>query len=153
MTNGSTIPKNTNAFKRLFARSMTPKPSDEGCWAYDGQTLTVLLDRAPELKHRGGALQLDDKTLPDRILLVHGIDDDYYVYANHCACGGFRIDPVPGEEKIRCCTLMKATYTYAGDALSDHVEKGLTVYPVMREGSCLQIDLSSPTVMPKAPSA
>lgn len=150
MTDGSTAPKKTNAMKRLFARSMTPEPRDEGCWTYENQTLTVWLDRAQELKPKGGALRLDDKALPDRILVVHGIDENYYVYANHCACGGFRIDPVPGEEKIRCCTLMKATYTYAGDALSDHVDKGLTVYPLMREGNCLRVDLSSPKVMPKA---
>jgi len=129
---------------------MSPAPADPECWSYSKPRLTVTLERAPELSLPGSALRVEDKRLPDRVLIVHGIDGAFHAYANHCSCGGFRVDPVPGEEKIRCCTLGMSTFEYAGASLTKRLDHGLTVYPVERGGDTLTVDLGQPVVAPKA---
>lgn len=132
----------TNVIKRLFCASVTPMVSDPGSLTFAPDSITIDLDRAPELAAEGGALRLEGDEVPDRIIVVHGIDDRYYAYGNHCACGGFRIDPVPGERKIRCCTLGRSTFDYEGNRISGSAKDPLTTYPVVCEGSTVRIDLA-----------
>lgn len=113
-------------------------------------TLVLALDRAPELLLRGGALRLESERLPDRVLVVHGVDGVYRAYRNHCACGGFRVDPVPSEEKIRCCTLMQSTFDYEGRRLSGSAKKDLDVLPVEKTEGTLRIDLRGVAGVPPA---
>jgi nitrite reductase/ring-hydroxylating ferredoxin subunit len=132
----------TNVIKRLFCISVTSPVSDPGSLTFAADSITIDLGRAPELAAEGGAMRLESESLPDRIIVVHGIDDQYYAYGNHCACGGFRIDPVPGERKIRCCTLAQSTFDYEGNRLSGSAKDPLTTYPVTCEGPTVRIDLA-----------
>ncbi len=137
------IPK-PNLFTRLFARPVAPLPAQNDCFQVEGDTLTIQLAQAPELTPPGGCLRLVAESLPDRLLVVHGHDGAYHVYANHCACGGFHIDPVPDQPLIRCCTPARSTYNYAGEpvsgpAKSDH--KCLVYYPVTEADGTLQVAL------------
>lgn len=138
----SPLPK-TNALMRLFCQSISPPPEDPGCYEVADDKMTVDLTRAGVLAAPGGALRLDDDRLPDRILLVHAADGAFHAYRNRCACGGFRVDPVPGEEKIRCCTLMQSTYDYAGRRVSGSAQKDLDVLAVEAGDGRLVVDLSS----------
>jgi hypothetical protein len=133
--------KATNIFQRLFCVTISPLPSDTGCFAVDGDRLTILIDRAPELAPAGGALRIEDARLPDRVLVVHGEDGQLRAFRNRCACGGFRIDPVPGQQKIRCCTPMQSSYDYAGSPLSRTVNRSLDVLPSTVEGTTLTVDI------------
>jgi nitrite reductase/ring-hydroxylating ferredoxin subunit len=133
-----------NVFTRLFARPVAPLPSQADCFEVDGDRLTIQLDLAPELASPGGCLRLVSDSLPDRLLVVHGHDGAFHVYANHCACGGFHIDPVPGQPLIRCCTPARSTYDYAGEPVSgpakaDH--KCLVHYAVTEADGALQVTL------------
>lgn len=133
----------TNILKRLFCLSMSPRPRDSGCHAVQGDQLMLDLSRAPELNEKGGALRLESADLPDRVLVVHGPDGGFHAYRNRCACGGFRIDPVPGEGKVRCVTPMQSTYDgAAGKPLTKMVERSVDVLPVEESGSRLVIDIA-----------
>lgn len=132
----------TNALKRLFCISVTPKLTDPAGLASTPEALTIDLDRAPELESPGGALRIEGRGAPDRLIVVHGVDGRFYAFANHCACSGFRIDPVPGEPKMRCCTLGQSTFDYEGRSQSERLEHSLTTYPVTRDGSTLRVDLA-----------
>jgi nitrite reductase/ring-hydroxylating ferredoxin subunit len=133
----------TNALKRLFCIAVSPPPADPGCWEFVGDTLTITLERAPELAVRGGALRLEDARLPDRVLVIRGQDGQLRAFRNRCACGGFRIDPVPDEEKIRCCTLAQSTYDYAGSPISGPAKKKLDLLPLRAEEDRLVIELDT----------
>jgi len=134
----------TNLLKRLFCLSMSPLPEDPGCWEIREDRVTVDLARAGILRTPGGALRLEGPALPDRILLVHGEDGVFRAVRNRCACGGFRVDPVPGEPKVRCVTPMQGTYDAAeGRSLSSHVQKAVDILPVTREGDRLVVDASA----------
>lgn len=137
----SPLPR-TNPILRMFCCSMSPPPQDAACRSLSGDTLVITLAHAPELAAPGGALRLEGDDLPDRILVVHGLDGRFRAYRNHCACGGFRVDPVPNEEKIRCCTLMQSTYDYEGHRLSGSAKKDLDLLPLEHAEGILRIDLT-----------
>ena len=50
---------------------------------------------------------------------------------------------MPGEEKIRCVTLMQSTYDYDGKVLTGSAKKGLTTYDVSVDGETLRITMGS----------
>ncbi len=65
----------------------------------------------------------------------------FRAYKNNCACSGWRLDPVDGEEKVRCCTLASSTYDYDGKRLSGPAKKDLETYPVEQIARSLLIRL------------
>ncbi len=128
--------------KRLFGISVSTLPADEGCSALRDGVVEVDLSRAPELTSPGSALRLESADLPDRLLVLHGLDGTFRAYTNRCACAGWRIDPVPGEHKVRCCTTMRSTYDYDGRKLSGSAKGDLTVHAVEVDEGRLLIRLS-----------
>ena len=119
-----------NIIQRLFGICATKKPLDAGCWAFENGKLVVDLDRAPELKDPGGAIRIEDKTLPERVVIVHGIDGGYFAFKNRCTHAGRRLDPVPGTQHVQCCSIGKSTFDYDGKRLSGTAEKPVTTYAV-----------------------
>ncbi len=130
-------------FKRIFGISVTSIPGDAGCFSFRDGVIEVDLARAAELSSPGSALRLESADLPDRLMLLHGLDGTYRAYTNHCACSGWRIDPVPGEHKVQCCTLARSTYDYDGKKLSGPAKDDLTSHAVVVEGEKLTITLTS----------
>ena len=141
--------KKRHVYQRLFCIPATPLAPEGGGWRFADGVLTVDLSETRGLSEPDSALRFESGGLPDRVLLVHGTDGTYYAYSNHCACGGFRIDPVPTEQKIRCCTLMQSTYDYNGKFLKGTANKDLTVYEVSVEGEALQVMLGPMAGSPK----
>ncbi len=67
------------------------------CWNYDKGKLVIDLRKVPELQNQGGAIRLEGKNLPARILVVLGEDEKYHAYRNKCPHFGHRrLDPLPG---------------------------------------------------------
>ncbi len=125
--------------KRIFGICETPLPMDNTCWAYADQTIRLQLDRAPELTRPGGAVRLEGKGLPKRVLVVHGGEGDYYALGNRCTHMGRRIDPLPGSDRIECCSVSKSTFTYDGVPVGGAARKPLEVFPVSTEGNAIRI--------------
>ncbi len=131
-------------FHRIFGISVTSTPSDEGCVSIEEATVRVDLTRATELSTPGAALRLELGELPERLMVLHGLDGEFRAYTNRCACSGWRIDPVPGEHKVQCCTLARSTYSYEGEKLSGPAKGDLPTHPVERDGDTLIIALVPP---------
>ncbi len=139
----SDLPTKTNLLKRLFCIPITPLAPDPSCYAIQGSTITVWLEKAKGLDVPGGALRIEDERVSDRILVIRSQGGTFGAFRNRCGCSGFRVDPVPGEEKIRCCTLMQSTYDLAGKRLSGSAQKDLDVLPVEVFPDRLEIDIST----------
>lgn len=130
-------------FKRLFGLPVTGTPGDDSSWkVIDGQKIELKLESVPALAKPGGAIRLEGKGLEPRLLVLHGIDGVFRAYKNNCACSGWRIDPVDGEEKVRCCTLAQSTYDYDGKRVSGPAEKDLETFSVDEEEGKLVVRLS-----------
>jgi len=129
-------------FKRLFGICATQLPANAECWTYRDGKLEVVLDKAPELSQKGGAVRLEGAPLPKRVLVVHGQDGAFHAFPNRCTHAGHRrIDPVPGEDKIRCCSVGKSTFDYSGKLLSGSAKESLEPLPLESEGGKLVISV------------
>ncbi len=131
-------------FKRLFGICATQLPANDACWSIDGDTLTIELDKAPELSSPGGAIRLEDKSgkLPTRVLVVHGNDGAYHAFENKCTHAGRRLDPLAGEEVIQCCSIGKTVFDYNGGLQSGSGKTDLKTFPVEPEEGTLTISLA-----------
>ncbi len=130
-----------NIIQRLFGMCATKKPRDEGCWGFENQKIIVDLARAPELERPGGAIRIEGKTLPERLVILHGTGGGYYAFKNRCTHMGRRLDPVPGSEHVQCCSIGKSTFDYEGKRISGTAGKPVDIYTVSVEDEKLIIAL------------
>ena len=130
-----------NIFQRILGIPATKPPADEGCWTFSGGTVEIDLSRAPELSKSWGAIRLEKKNLPERILVIRGDDDRYYAFRNQCRHMGRRLDPVPGTHTVQCCSVSKSTYDYEGRVLSGPPKEALDSYPVQVDKGKLTVRL------------
>ncbi len=126
--------------KKIFGICRTPKPADPGCWEYSEGKIAITLDRAQELKDKSGAIRLEGKGLPSRVLVFLGEDGDYHALKNKCShIGGRRIDPVEGTETLQCCSVMGSIYDYNGEVISGPAKRSLTALKVEPENGKLSV--------------
>jgi nitrite reductase/ring-hydroxylating ferredoxin subunit len=115
--------------KRLFGICKTKKPVNPDCWRHVNGRVEVDLGLAGELVLPGDAIRLEGGDLGgEKILVLIGQDGEYRVYKNRCTHAGHRrIDPLPGEPLLRCCSVSKSTFDYEGKVVSGPTQEPLTV--------------------------
>lgn len=121
---------NRNIFQRILGICATPRPRRQDCWDYADGKITVELSLTPELEKPGSGLRLESKDCPERVLVVYGDDCRFYAFRNRCEHAGRRLDPIPGDEKIQCCSVGKATYDYDGKIMAGSAKGPIKVYPI-----------------------
>jgi nitrite reductase/ring-hydroxylating ferredoxin subunit len=134
-------PYKRNIVQRILGICATPKPKDGDCWSYADGKVTVDLAGAQELDEPGSSIRLEGRDCPVRILVVYGDDDSYHAYRNKCRHAGRRLDPVPGEGKIMCCSVSKSTYDYEGKIMAGPAKEPIQVYPIEVIDGKLIIDI------------
>jgi cytochrome b6-f complex iron-sulfur subunit len=117
------------------------KPLDRELWELEGNMIRVKLNRMAELLEKGAATYLEDATLQYPVLIVRAEDDVYLAFANRCTHSYRKLDPVPGQQKLRCCSLMHSTFNYKGEKLSGPATGNLTSYSAEVSGNDLIITL------------
>lgn len=131
-----------NWFQRILGLCATPRPVDDGCWHLADGKVIVELPRAPELQEPGGAMRLEGKGLPVRLLVVCGPDHRFHAFRNRCSHVGRRLDPLPGEARLQCCSVGRSTFDFKGASLAGPGKRAIGVYPVLERDQQLVIDLS-----------
>lgn len=130
-----------NIFQRLFGLCATNPPSDGGCWIFEDGKVIVDLQRAPELAEAYGAIRLEEKGLPERVLVFQGGDGQYYAFKNSCTHGNRRLDPIPGTNQVQCCSIGKSIFDYSGKIISGSAERDIQTYSASLEENRLVITL------------
>lgn len=125
--------------KRILGICETRQPSDAESWRYENGRITARFSRLPELGRPGGAVRLEGGGLPRRILLVHGMDGQFRAFANRCTHMGRRLDPLPGKDRIECCSVSKSTFTYEGEPVSGAAKAPIETFLVEINGDVLWI--------------
>ncbi|MBR9980611.1 MAG: Rieske 2Fe-2S domain-containing protein [Desulfatitalea sp.] len=124
--------------KRIFGICETKSPLDKNCWRYADGKVQVQLSGARELDEKGAAIRLEGGGLPTRLLVIHGTDGEYHAFANKCTHFGRRLDPMPGQPLVRCCSVNKSTFQYDGSKVTGPAKNAIQSYPVeKREGALL----------------
>jgi len=108
------------------------KPLDQELWSVEQNNIVrVKLSQRPELCQKGGGVYLKGQRLPKPLLLIRTEDDQYLAFANRCTHIGHRkLDPVPGQHILRCCSVSHSTFDYEGKRLSGPAKDPLTRYEV-----------------------
>ena len=129
-------------FAKIFGICETDLPRDEGCWEYLNGEVRIDLEKAAELSKPGGAIRMEGKGLPERVLVVHGVDEKFYSFRNKCTHMARRLDPVSGKTTIRCCSVFSSTFDYSGKVISGAAKKSLKTFKVKNDDGKLIISLS-----------
>lgn len=112
-------------FKRLLGICETQPPADPTCWRYAGGQIELDLSKTPELDSPGGAIRLEGRNVPLRVLVVRSDHGSLHVFPNRCTHGHRRLDPVRGEGKMRCCSLGQSEFDYHGRRVGGPAPKDL----------------------------
>lgn len=116
--------------QRIFGIPATKPPLNADCWSYKDGIMEVDLTKATELQAVGGGLGLESPDMPKRVLIVRGAGDAWFAFENSCRHGHRRLDPVPGEERVQCCSMGKTKYDFTGKPYSETVKECLPMFPV-----------------------
>jgi nitrite reductase/ring-hydroxylating ferredoxin subunit len=130
-----------NVFQRILGICATRPPADEGCWRFEEGKIFVDLSRAAELTGGSGAIRLEGKGIPQRVLVFRGTDGRYRALRNRCDHMGRRLDPAPGAERVECCSLGYSVYDYDGNVLSGLAKGKVTAFRVTEGDGRLIIEL------------
>ena len=104
------------------------KPLSPDLWSLEGNKVRLKLGQVPELSQKRGAVYLKGQGLSKPILIVRTEDDQYLAFANKCTHMGRKLDPVPGEPLLRCCSIGHSTFDYQGRRISGLAKESLTQY-------------------------
>ncbi|MBN1336181.1 MAG: Rieske 2Fe-2S domain-containing protein [Deltaproteobacteria bacterium] len=127
-------------FQRIFGICATLPPRDAGCWQVEGSRVTVTLAQAPELAQPYGAVRLEGKALARRVLVYQGGDGRFHALHNRCSHMGRRLDPVPGDVGLQCCSLGRSRYDDEGHVQGGLAHGAVAVFPVTEEEGRLVIE-------------
>ncbi len=136
---GAIIATQTDLLDRLQGVTDTEVLARDA-WDYADGTLIIDLDQVPTLAALNSAMRLEDDAIPESLLIVHGADDDYYVFVNLCPHNQRKVDPVEGM--LKCVCPSHSTFDYAGTVLSGPAKTALTTYAVTQEGDSLVVTLA-----------
>ena len=128
-------------FQRIFGICATKQPSVEECWTFENGKIVVDLTLTPELSEKNGAIRLEKKNLPERVLVIHGEDGEYYAFKNSCTHGKRRLDPIPEIQQVQCCSVGKSVFDYNGKLISGSAKEDIVIYNVAIEDGKLVITI------------
>lgn len=125
------MPGGIGGFLKAVRGVCDTRPLSPDLWALEGPTARVKLTAKPDVISRGGATYLEGKGLQRPILVVRTDDDRYIAFTSRCTHFGHRkIDPVPGQRTLRCCSISHSTFDYEGKRLSGPAKDPLTRHEV-----------------------
>ncbi len=131
----------TGLFKSILGICET-RPLDAGSWTAEGNQVTIRLSGAGPLAPAGGAVRLEGKHLPSRVLVVHTDADEYLAFENRCThTGRRRLDPVEGRAEVRCCSIGHSTFDHEGKRVSGPATEAINKYRVEKRGEELIVIL------------
>ncbi|MDV2988881.1 MAG: Rieske (2Fe-2S) protein [Dehalogenimonas sp.] len=115
------------------------QPLNNEVWQVKEKKALIDLEKASALKGNS-AVYLKGKGLAKPILVIH-TGDEYRAYTNRCKHMGRKIDLVPGENKLRCCSLGHSEYDLDGKILKGPAKESINKYKVRTKDGLLIIDL------------
>ena len=117
------------------------KPLSQDQWGLEGDKVRVRLSQKPAVIVKGGGAYLKGPGLKQPILVVRTDDDKYIAFSDRCPHGHRKIDPMPGQRMLRCCSFNHSTFDYEGKSLSGPAKESLPHYTVEMDKGDLLVKL------------
>jgi hypothetical protein len=116
-----------------------------GSVRFEGRSLVVDLDRAPELLRVGAAAAIVDAARGVNILVACVAERRHVALDRTCTHGGAQCAYDHARRTLRCTSLNHAEYSLDGTLLHGRTHGNLRAYGTKRRGSRLEIALSETT--------
>ena len=130
--------------KKILGICSTPQPLNSSSWNYAMGKIEIDMNLAPELKQKGGAIRLEGKGLPGKVLVFQGDDGNYYALKNRCThIGHRRIDPVQGKKMVKCCSVLGSTFSYEGKRISGPAKENLEPFSTSVKDTTLTVTMTA----------
>jgi cytochrome b6-f complex iron-sulfur subunit len=84
---------------------------------------------------------LKGEGLDKPILILRTSDDKYLACADTCTHAGRKLDPVPGNPVLRCCSVGHSTFDYDGNVIKGPANQPLTRYETELSGDDLLVHI------------
>ena len=123
------MPGFVGIIKSIFGICETSSLSPD-LWGIEENKVRVKVSQMPEPLQEGGAVYLKGQGLKNPVLLLRTQDGQYLAFANRCTHGHRKLDPVPGQRILRCCSIGHSTFDYEGKRLSGPANDSLNRYSV-----------------------
>lgn len=127
-------------FKAILGKCETKK-LDPGLWSLENGVVRVKLGQVNELSVKGSAVYLQGRGLAIPVLIIRTEDGRYMAFANKCTHGSRKIDHVPAESRLRCCSIGHSTYDYDGNVIKGMAKGPIAKYATEVSGDDLIIRL------------
>lgn len=131
-----------NIFQRLFGIPATKAVLSENYWNLKDNKISLNLLKCPEISSNNSAIRLENEKLPHNVLVIKANDGNFYAFKNSCTHGGRRLDPVPGNDAVQCCSIGKSTFTCEGKLIDGSAKEHIVTHKTSIDGNNLIIDLS-----------
>ena len=106
------------------------KPLNPELWNLEENRAKVKLDQMPKQLQDGEAIFLQGKGLKKPVFILKVSTDKYLAFTNSCTHAGRKLDPVPGEPLLRCCSVNHSTFDYDGNKINGPAKDPLTRHEV-----------------------
>lgn len=127
---------------KLLGICSTGQPANPDAWNYADGSATIDLHKMPELEKPGGAVRLEGKGLPQRVLVVHGADGNFHAFINKCAhVGKRRLDPIDDGKRVKCCSVGQSIYDLSGKRQSGSAKGDIKPLTVKKNQTTLTLSL------------
>ena len=118
------------------------KPLDPALWTLEGDKARLHVVGKAEVLPKGGGVYIQGGGLARPLLVIRTEDESYLAFTNRCTHIGHRkLDHVPGQHILRCCSLFHSTFDYEGKRLDGPAKEALTRHPVTVDGTDLVVSL------------
>ena len=118
------------------------KMLDNDKWCLKEGQIKLKVSDVPELAEKEGAVYLMSPDLGIPVLVLKSQKGEYLAFANHCRhLLGRKLDPVPGEDKLRCCSLLHSEYDLDGIVVKGPASKPIKKYKVEIDKDLLTINI------------
>jgi len=124
-------------FLKSVAGICRTQPLSPDCWQLNGNKATVRVGDVAELQAPGGAVYLAGRGLKTPVLVVRDNNGNYLSFSNRCTHMGRKLDPVPGKQVLRCCSVNHSTYDFQGNNLTGPGKGPVRVYCTELQGENL----------------
>jgi nitrite reductase/ring-hydroxylating ferredoxin subunit len=130
----------TDFFKALAGISET-KALDTTAWSKEGSEVKIMLNKFSDLDEPWSAVYLKGEGLEKPVLVVKDDQGQFHCFSNKCTHMGRKLDPVPGEKTLRCCSVNHSTFDYSGAKLTGPAKGPVEKYECFQDNDLLTIKL------------
>ena len=121
---------------------VTPSIAPDAYSIGKDRSLTIHLDRVPELTLIGGAVKILDANFNDSLIVVRETENVYVVASIKCTHRGVEVEYRTDDKCFQCASLGGSRFKTSGEKISGFAEGPLKTFPVSCEGNILVVRLS-----------